>query len=120
LFDAACRIAHVQPRLVLESAEPNSLIALAEAGHGVAIVPSTVRFVSKGIRFLPILQKGKSLGTWSSVVWDGRRELPVYATSFIEELAAHVRHSFPGKRFEKIAPPVPVPRHHAAHSIAAP
>ena len=120
LFDAACRIAHVQPRLVLESAEPNSLIALAEAGHGVAIVPSTVRFVSKGIRFMPILQKGKSLGTWSSVVWDGRRELPVYATSFIEELAAHVRRGFPGKRFERIAPPVPVPPNPTAHPSASP
>lgn len=119
LFDAACRIAHVQPRLVLESTEPNSLIALAEAGHGVAVVPSTVRFVSKNLRCMPILQKGKSLGTWSSVVWDGRRELPVYATSFIEELAAHVRHSFPGKRFEKTAPPVPVPPKQAARPIAA-
>jgi LysR family cyn operon transcriptional activator len=120
LFDAACRIAQVQPRLVLESAEPNSLVALAEAGHGVAVVPSTVRFVSKGIRIMPILQKGRSLGTWSSVVWDGRRELPIYATSFIEELEAHVRHGFPGKQFERIAPLVAVPPDQGAHSIAAP
>ena len=109
LFDAACRIAHVHPRFILESAEPNSLVALAAARHGVAVVPSTVRFASKGIRVMPILQKRKSLGTWSSVVWDGRRELPLYAMSFIEELAAYARHSFPGQRFERIAPPVPVP-----------
>ena len=109
LFDAACRIAHIQPRFILESAEPNSLIALAAARHGVAVVPSTVRVVSKGIRVMPILQKRKSLGTWSSVVWDGRRELPLYAMSFIEKLAAFARHSFPGQRFERIAPPVPVP-----------
>jgi DNA-binding transcriptional LysR family regulator len=109
LFDAACRIAHVHPRIVLESAEPNSLIALAEAGHGIAVVPSTVRLVSKRIRLIPILVKGKSLGTWGSVVWDARRALPIYATSFIEELTTYAQRSFPGKRFDSIAPPVPMP-----------
>jgi DNA-binding transcriptional LysR family regulator len=109
LFDAACRIAHIQPRIVLESAEPNSLIALAEAGHGIAIVPSTVRLVSTRIRLIPILVKGKSLGTWGSVVWDGRRTPPIYATSFIEELTTYAQRSFPGKRFDSMAPPVPLP-----------
>ena len=46
------------------------LIALAEAGHGIAVVPSTVRFMSRKIRIMPIVQDGKSLGTWSAVVWD--------------------------------------------------
>jgi DNA-binding transcriptional LysR family regulator len=109
LFDAACRLAHVQPRIVLESAEPNSLIALAEAGHGVAVVPSTVQFVTKRIRLMPIVAKGKSLGTWGSVVWDARRAQPIYATSFIEELTTYAQRSFPGKRFDGIAPPVPRP-----------
>lgn len=109
LFDAACRIAHIQPRIVLESAEPNSLIALAEAGHGIAVVPSTVRLASQRIRLIPILVKGKSLGTWGSIVWDARRALPIYATSFIEELTTYAQRSFPGKRFDRIAPPVPTP-----------
>jgi len=109
LFDAACRLAHIQPRIVLESAEPNSLIALAEARHGIAVVPSTVRLTSRQIRLIPIVAKGKSLGTWGSVVWDGRRALPIYATSFVDELAAYARRSFPGKQFERIAPPVPIP-----------
>ena len=109
LFDAACRIAHIQPRIVLESAEPNSLIALAEAGHGIAVVPSTVRLASQRIRLIPILVKGKSLGTWGSIVWDARRALPIYAASFIEELTTYAQRSFPGKRFDRIAPPVPTP-----------
>lgn len=109
LFDAACRIGHVQRRIVLEGGEPSSLIALAEQGHGVAVVPSTVRFVSKSIRVIPILQDGKSLGTWGCVFWDASHALPSYATSFIEELTAHARRIFPGKQFERIAPPVPMP-----------
>ena len=68
LFDAACRITHIRPRGVMESNEVHSLIALAEAGHGIAVVPSTVRFVSRKIRIMPIVRDGKSLGTWSAVV----------------------------------------------------
>lgn len=107
LFDAACRIAHVQPRVVLESREPHSLVTFAEAGQGIAVVPSTVRFVSKRIHIAPLVQGGKTLGTWAGLTWDPRRALPVYATSFIEELTAYAAHSAPGKRFDRVGPPVP-------------
>jgi LysR family cyn operon transcriptional activator len=106
LFDAACRIAHVQPRIVLESREPHSLIALAEAGQGVAIVPSTVQFVSKKIRIVPLLQERKSLGVWGGLAWDPRRSLPGYATGFIEDLTAYISRTPPGRRFDRAAPPL--------------
>jgi DNA-binding transcriptional LysR family regulator len=109
ILDAACQTAQIGPRIVVESGQPHSLIALAEAGHGIAVVPSTVRIVSRKVRALPILQEGASLGAWGGVVWDPRRALPVYAVSFVEQLAAHVSRSAPGKRFDRIAPPVPRP-----------
>jgi DNA-binding transcriptional LysR family regulator len=109
LFDAACRIAHLQPRVVLESREPHSLITLAEAGQGVAIVPSTVQFVSKRVQIAPLLQGGMSLGVWGGVAWDPRRALPIYATRFIEDLAAYAARNVPGRRFERIGPPLPAP-----------
>ena len=112
LFDAACRITHIRPRGVMESNEVHSLIALAEAGHGIAVVPSTVRLVSRKIRIMPIVQDGKSLGTWSAVVWDLRRSLPVYGEAFIAELEAYTRRTFPGKQFNAAAPPLPRPRDH--------
>ena len=112
LFDAACRITHIRPRSVMESNEVHSLIALAEAGHGTAVVPSTVRFMSRKIRIMPIVQDGKSLGTWSAVVWDLRRSLPVYAEAFIAELEAYARRTFPGEQFNAAAPPLPRPRDH--------
>ena len=40
MFDAACRLAEVEPNILLESRAPHTLLALAEAGHGVAIIPS--------------------------------------------------------------------------------
>jgi LysR family cyn operon transcriptional activator len=114
LFDAACRITHLRPRCVLESAEPHSLVSLAEAGHGIAVVPSTVRFTSRKTRIMPILQDGKSLGTWSTVSWNVRRSLPVYAAGFVEELDVYSRRAFPGKQFNAAAPPVPLPPDHQA------
>jgi LysR family cyn operon transcriptional activator len=106
LFDAACERAQIRPRVVLESGDPLSLVALAEAGHGVAVIPSTVNLASKKVQILPVVQKGESLGTWGGVVWDPRRSLPIHARTFIDELAAYVRHAFPGKKFDRTAPPV--------------
>jgi hypothetical protein len=83
--------------------------ALAEASHGIAVVPSTVQFMSKMTRIMPILQNGKSLGTWSTVSWDERRTLPAYAVALLEELDVYSRRTFPGKHFNGVAPPVPQP-----------
>jgi DNA-binding transcriptional LysR family regulator len=106
LFDAACAIVRLRPRIVMESGDAHSLVALAEAGHGVAVVPSTVRLLSQKVQVLPIVQKRESLGTWGGVVWDPRRSLPIHASTFMDELAAFVRGDFPGKRFDRTAPPV--------------
>ncbi len=106
MFDAACEIARFRPRVVLESGDPHSLVALAEAGHGVAVVPSSLRFLSQKVQVLPILQRRQSLGTWVGIVHDPRRSLPIHAASFIQELADYLRGGFPGQRFDRTAPPV--------------
>lgn len=109
LLEAACRIAHIQPQIVLESAEPESLLALAGAGYGVAVLPSTIRAASRRVQMIPILQDGRSLGFWGAVIWDPRRALPAYAERFIEEAAAYLSRTPPGRRFDRVAPPVPRP-----------
>lgn len=109
MFDGACRIAHVHPRVVLEAGDPQSMLALAEGGLGVAIVPSTVRLTDRRIHAAPILHAGASLGMWGWVVWDPRRFLTAHARSFIDGLEAHTRRAYPGREFERRAPPVPRP-----------
>jgi LysR substrate binding domain len=42
-FDAACRLAAVQPNVAFESRMPHTLLAMAESGYGVAIIPSALR-----------------------------------------------------------------------------
>jgi len=65
-FDAACQVAHIRPRVLLESGAPPTLLALAQAGYGVAIVPSNAR-IPRGLRAVPILRRGESIGMWASV-----------------------------------------------------
>ena len=110
MFDAACRIAHARPRIVLESGDPQSLIALAESGRGIAVVPSTMRFTGRKVRVAPILHAGASVGAWGWVVWDPTRPLPACAAGFVDALIAHAMRTCPGREFDRRAPPVPRPR----------
>ena len=106
-FDAACRVLHARPKILLESAAPHTLIALAREGHGIAVIPSTVRFTRTRVRPVPVLYAGQSLGRWLAANWDPRRFLPPYAERFVAALAAHTRRH-PAHEFRH-APPVPVP-----------
>jgi len=110
MFDGACRLDQVRVHAVLEAGDPQSLIALAEAAGGVAIVPSTVRFPDPSLHVAPILHARASLGTWGWIVWDPKRFLPAFATSFIHELVDWTRRTYPGRRFDRRAPPVTRPK----------
>ena len=95
-FDAACSIAHIRPRVLLESAAPHTLIALTGVGYGVAVVPSTV-LVPSGVRALPLIQRGASIGRWLTIAWDPQRLLAAYAEQFVEELVAYCKRAYPGR-----------------------
>ena len=70
-FDAACHIAQVRPRVLLESGAPPTLVALAQVGYGIAIVPSSVRVPRGGVRAMPIVRRGEPIG--SGRVFPGTR-----------------------------------------------
>jgi len=107
-FDGACQVAHVTPQVLLESASPHTLVALARVGYGIAVVPANVS-LGPGVRAVPLLQGGRPLGRWLAVSWDPRRFLPPFAESFVEELVAFTRAAYPGQEFERVAR-VPRPR----------
>jgi DNA-binding transcriptional LysR family regulator len=58
-LEAACELAHVRPPLLLESGVPHTLLALARAGLGIAVVPSNV-VVGAGDRAVGLLQRGQA------------------------------------------------------------
>jgi LysR family cyn operon transcriptional activator len=108
-FDSACNIANIRPRVLLESAAPHTLVALARMGYGIAVVPSNV-LVPNGVRALPLVQRGASIGRWLTVAWDPRRILAAYAERFVDELAAYCRRDYPGRDLIRRAPPLPRPK----------
>ena len=95
LFDEACQAAGVQPTIVLESRSPQSIVALAEAGEGVAGVPSVVRLPRGRVCAVGMVSNDAPLGHWIGAVWDRRRYLPRYAERFIDVLSAAMR-AYPG------------------------
>jgi LysR family cyn operon transcriptional activator len=86
-FDTVCHIARIKPRVILESAAPPTLLALARTGNDVAIVPSNVHIPSS-VRGLPLVHRGASIGRWTVVAWHQQRYLAPYAEQFIDELVA--------------------------------
>jgi len=110
MFDGACRLAQVRAQIVLEAGDPQSLIALVGAARGVAIVPSTVRFADRSVHAAPILRARAAVGTWACIVWDPKRFLPAFALTFVEGLVDWTRRTYPGRRFDRCAPPVTRPK----------
>jgi len=90
-FDAVCRLAKLKPKIVMESRAPSNLLALAEAGHGIAVIPSVVRTHRYRLRVARITHEGRPLREPLSIMWDSRRVLPRYARDFCALLAAHMR-----------------------------
>ena len=94
MFDAACRLSRLDVDIFLESGAPHTLLALAEAGCGIAIVPSTVLIRNRALRIATISYRGQPLGGTLALLWDKRRSLPRYAEDFARALRAHVTKIF--------------------------
>jgi LysR family transcriptional regulator, cyn operon transcriptional activator len=109
-FETACRLARIRPRVLLESGAPHTAIALAAAGYGIAVVPSTVVIPAGQVRGIPLLQRGAAVGRWLRVAWQPERFLSVYAEQFIDELWRHCQRAYPGREFNRRAVALPPPR----------
>lgn len=116
-FDAACRAADVRPHVLIESGAPNALLGLAAAGYGIAILPSAVRPRDAGVRAVPLVHRGASIGHWTMLARDPQRFLAPYAGTFLDELAAHARHVYPGRALVRRAPPLDRPKEPAGRSL---
>jgi LysR family transcriptional regulator, nitrogen assimilation regulatory protein len=97
-FDAASRMAGLKPTVMFESRNPHTLLALAEAGHGVAIVPSQLQCYRYQVRIVGLAYNGRSLREPLTISWDRRRPLPRFATDYCGMLAAYMHEIFPISR----------------------
>lgn len=99
IFDGACQVSHITPRVLLESGSPHCLLALVDSGLGVGVIPSTVRIAKEHPRVVPLAQRGRVLGMWMQAVWDPRRYTSAAVHNFIAELGQQTRTDYPGKSF---------------------
>jgi DNA-binding transcriptional LysR family regulator len=97
-FDAACRVAGFKPNVVFESRAPHTLLALAEAGLGVAVVPSVLPTHRYDLRITALTYRGRPVREAYALVFDNRRTRPPAADEFCRALASHVREVFPISR----------------------
>lgn len=109
-FDIACDIAHIRPRVLLESAAPHTILALAATDYAIAILPSNARVTSDGVRAIPLVHRGASIGRWTHVAWHPQRFLAPYAEHFVKELVTSCQRDFPGRTLIRRAPALPQPK----------
>src|SRR2546421_1306292 len=95
LFNAACRLAAVEPHILLESRAPHTLLALAETGQGVAIIPSVLRTDRYMLKIARVAHRRKPLRDRYVIQWDKRRPMPSYAKDFCAALAEYMREVLP-------------------------
>jgi len=110
-FEAACHVAHIDPPVLLYSAAPHTVMSLARTGYGIGVVPSQMMTIPReGIRTVPLVHRGASIGKWAMIAWDAQRFLAPYAKQFVNELVASVRRDFPGRALVRRAPVLPPPK----------
>jgi DNA-binding transcriptional LysR family regulator len=68
---------------------------LAEAGQGVAIIPSLLRTDRYMLRIVRVTHRRKPIRERYAIQWDKRRPMPPYAESFCEALAEYMREVLP-------------------------
>src|SRR5262249_28517850 len=100
-FEAACAVGGFEPNVVMGSRAPHPLLALAEAGHGVAIIQTAVPIARYKLRIVRITQSRKPIRLPMAAIWDRRRTLPRYAEEFCRLLADHFRNALPIARPSK-------------------
>jgi DNA-binding transcriptional LysR family regulator len=98
VFDAACQLASVKPNIFGESASPRALLQMAEAGHGIAVVPSILQRDFGRLRLRRVTYRGEPLLLKLAVLWDRQRMLARHAQAFSDLLAEHIRDLFPTAR----------------------
>jgi DNA-binding transcriptional LysR family regulator len=94
-FDATCRLAGIEPNIVFESRTPHTLLAMAEQGHGVAVVPSAVRVDRYALKVAGVTYRGRPMRERLAIFRDARRSLPPYAADFCQLLADYARDVLP-------------------------
>jgi DNA-binding transcriptional LysR family regulator len=95
VFDSACQLANVQPNALVESIGAHTLLAMAEGGQGVAIIPSVLQAERWSARTMRVTHRGQLLKITVGVLWDRRRMSASNGELCGRMLSEHVSKTFP-------------------------
>jgi len=109
-FHSACQAARIRSNIVFESAAPQTLISLAAAGDGIAVVPQAVLLSHARVQAVPLVYRGQPIGRWQTIAWNPQRFLAPYAHDFVGELETYTRTNYPNRDVTRRAPPMPRPK----------
>lgn len=93
LVNESCRQAGVRPRMVLESDSPHALVAMVEAGHGIAMLSSSA---ARGVRSSPpkrVTLAGQPVRRQVSAIWNPARHHPAALPVLIDCLQRTVQNN---------------------------
>jgi DNA-binding transcriptional LysR family regulator len=93
----------------MQAATAQTLVAAAQAGYGIAVVPSVLIMNKRAVKAMPVLAAGQSLGRWLAVAWNAQRSQPPYLAEFVDLLAESLSGNYPGREY-RFAPSIQLPR----------
>jgi len=100
LIDQACRQGGYRlTDIRFESSAYSSLVEMATAGHGIALVSSVVTLRRDDARIIPILYRNERLRSWTAIHWHGESEQAGYMRAFVEVAREMVQQDYPGKQY---------------------
>ena len=88
LFETACRLVRMKPNIIHESNSAHTLIALAAAGHGIAVIPATVKVHREDIHLAQLHFNNTPLHFELFAAWNPTNPLPPYGHAMIEHLGS--------------------------------
>lgn len=94
LFDAACRLKGLRPVIALESSAPHTLVALASAGLGYAIIPSKMQISNPLVQVLSLTIDDKPIEFDYAAAWNPNRPMPLFAHRFIQSVQGFIGKNF--------------------------
>jgi len=109
-FHSACQAAHIRPNVTFESAAPQTLVSLAAAGDGIALVPQAVLISHAKVHAVPVVSRKVPIGRWQTIAWNPQRFLARYEHDFIAELVTYTQANYPNRDLTRRAPPMPRPK----------
>jgi DNA-binding transcriptional LysR family regulator len=83
LFDQACAVHNIRPKILLESDSTHTLISLAMDGHGIAVVSSSAGHTREMEHAVPLVSKLCETAADVSAVWNPNRYRPASLPAFL-------------------------------------